>query len=87
MPTRNNYNTSHITIEELIKRIQLYNPNIKTSYISKKKNKPSSKDFASIQIKSQEMLEKFMHKRKSKHKEKIRQELQNEVRTTFRTNV
>jgi len=67
MPTENNYNRnniSHITIEELIKRTQLYNPNIKTSHISKKKNKPSLKVLASMQIKSQEMLEKFMRKRK-----------------------
>jgi len=79
MLTENNHNTSHITIEELMKRIQLYNPNIKSSHISKKKNKPSSKIFASIQIKSQEMLEKFMRKRKSKHKERTRQNLRNGV--------
>jgi len=74
MPTGNNYNTSHITIKELIKKIQLHKPNNKTSHISKRRNKPSSNVFASIQIKSQEMLEKFMRKRTSKHKEKIRQE-------------
>jgi len=32
-----------------------------------------------LQIKSQEMLEKFMRKHKSKHKEKTKQESQNEV--------
>jgi len=44
MPKKDNYNqnnTSHITIKELIKRIQLYRSNIKTFY--KKKNKPFSK--------------------------------------------
>jgi len=82
MPTGNNYNrnnTSHTTIEELIKRIQVYNPNIKTSYISKKKNKPSSRVLAFIQTKSQKILEKFMRKHKSNHEEKTRQELQNEI--------
>jgi len=70
MPKKDNYNqdnTSHITIKELIKRIQLYRPNIKTIY--KKKNKPSSKILASTQVQSQEIIEKFMCKRKSKRKE------------------
>jgi len=44
----NQNNTSHITIKELIKRIQLYRPNIRTFY--KKKNKPSFKILASTQI-------------------------------------
>jgi len=57
-----------ITIKELIKRMQLYRLNIKTFY--KKKNKPSSKTFASTQVQSQETIEKFMRKRKSKRKEK-----------------
>jgi len=47
--------------------MQLYRPNIKTFY--KKENKPSSKILASTQVQSQEMIEKFMRKRKSKHKE------------------
>jgi len=69
MPKKNNYdqnNTSHVTIEELIKRMQLYRPNIKTFY--KKKNKSSSKIFASTQVQSQEMIEKFMRKHKSRRK-------------------
>jgi len=68
MPKKDNYNqnnTSHITIKELIKRIQLYRPNIK---IYKKKNKPSSRILASTQVQSQEIIEKFMRKRKLKRK-------------------
>jgi len=70
MPKKDNYNqnnTSHITIKELIKRMQSYHPNIKT--FCKKKNKPSSKILASTQVQSQEIIEKFMRKRKSKRKE------------------
>jgi len=50
-------------IKSFLKRVQLH-PNIKIFY--KKKNKPSSKILASAQIQSQEMIEKFMRKRKSK---------------------
>jgi len=70
MPKKDNYNqnnTSYITIKELIKRMQSYRLNIKTFY--KKKNKPSSKILASTQVQSQEIIEKFMRKRKSKRKE------------------
>jgi len=79
MSKRDNYNqnnTSHVTIKELIERVQLYRPNIKTFY--KKKNKPSSKILASTQIQSQEMIEKFMRKRKSKRKE---EKLNNNVKS------
>jgi len=37
MPKKDNYNqnnTSHVTIKEFIKRMQLYRPNIKTFYIN-----------------------------------------------------
>jgi len=80
MSKKNNYNennTSHVTIKELIKRMQIYRPNIKTFY--KKKSKPSSKTLASTQAQSQEMIEKFMRKRKSKHKE---EKLNNNVKNT-----
>jgi len=46
--------------------MQSYRPNIKIFY----KNKPSSKIFASTHVQSQEIIEKFMRKRKSKRKEK-----------------
>jgi len=67
IPKKDNINqndTSHVTIKELIKRMQLYRPNIKTFY----KKEPSSRILASTQIQSQEMIERFMRKRKSKRK-------------------
>jgi len=51
MLKKDNYNQNnifHITIKELIKRMQLYRPNIRNFY--KKKNKPSSKILASTQV-------------------------------------
>jgi len=67
IPKKDNYNQNHI-IKDLIKKMQLYRLNIKTFY--KRKNKPSSKILASTQVQSQEIIEKFMRKRKSKRKEK-----------------
>ena len=43
-----------------------------------KGNKPSSKILASTQNQSQEMIDKFMRKRKSKYKKKTEQERRNE---------
>jgi len=53
-----------------MKKIQLRNANVKSSYNCEKKNNLSSKILASIQIQSQEIIEKFMRKCKSKQKEK-----------------
>jgi len=49
--------------------MQLYRPNPNRTFY-KRKNKPSSKILASTQVQSQEVIEKFMRKRKSKRKEK-----------------
>jgi len=60
MPKKENCNQNnifHVTIKELIERMQLYRPSIKIFY--KKKNKPSPKILASTQIQSQEIIEKF----------------------------
>jgi len=58
MPKKDNYNqnnTSHVTIKELIKRMQLYRPNIpSTKTFYKKRNKASSKILAYTQAQSQE---------------------------------
>jgi len=56
-----------LEIKNFIKKVQIHRPNIKI--FNKKKNKPSSKILAFTQIRSQEMIEKFMRKRKSKYKE------------------
>jgi len=77
----NQSNTSHVTIKELIKRMQLYRPNIKTFY--KKKNKPSSKILASTQAQSQEVIKKFMRKRKSKRKEESNDNTKNILHGCF----
>jgi len=84
IPKKDNYNqsnTSHVTIKELIRRMQLYLPNIKTFY--KKKNKPSFKILASTQAQSQEIIEKFMRKHKSKRK----REKSNDKQKIFCTDV
>ncbi|KYN29284.1 hypothetical protein ALC57_01287 [Trachymyrmex cornetzi] len=70
-------NSSHVTIDELIKRTQSYNPYLKVR--NSKANKPSSKILASTQAQSQEIIEKFMRKRKSKRKEKTEEELSNDI--------
>jgi len=70
MSKKDNYNQNNISpiiITELIKRMQLYRSNIKTFY--KKKNKRSSKILASMQVQSQEIIEKFTRKSKRKEKE------------------
>ena len=53
--------TSHVTIDELLERMQSYNPHMNVR--NSKKNKPSSKILASTQNQSQEMIDKFMRKR------------------------
>jgi len=68
--TGNNNEISHVTLEELTKGIQLRNSNNKSPYNCKKKNNPSSKILASTRIQSQEVIEKFMRKRKSKRETK-----------------
>ena len=52
-----------------MKKIQSYNPNVISSYNWKQKNNSSSKILASTQVQFQEIIEKFIHKRKSKQKE------------------
>ena len=75
-----NYNhqkdSSHITIDELLERMQSCKPHINVR--NSKENKPSSKILASTQNQSQEMIDKFMRKRKSKHKERTEQECRDE---------
>ncbi|KYN43243.1 hypothetical protein ALC56_02305 [Trachymyrmex septentrionalis] len=68
--TDDNNEISHVTLEELIKGIQLRNSNIKSPYNCKKKNNPSSKILASTRVQSQEIIEKFIRKRKSKREKR-----------------
>ncbi|KYN09077.1 hypothetical protein ALC57_18815, partial [Trachymyrmex cornetzi] len=62
----NNNQTSHVIKEEITKSVQLCKSNVKSFDNCEKKNEPSSKIPASTQVRSQEVIEKFMHKRKSK---------------------
>lgn len=79
-------NTSPVTFEELIRRVKLYNPNMKKIL---RKNKPSSKILAFSHAQSQEMLERSMRKRKSKRKEEKKPTPFNDIilQITFHMNV
>ncbi|KMQ85713.1 hypothetical protein RF55_15566, partial [Lasius niger] len=73
----NKQNTSHITMEDLLKEAQKYNLNIENLNIKNSRSIPSSKISTSSLNKSQEIIDKFLRKRKSKNKEKQRIDVAN----------
>ena len=83
-----NYNhqkdSSHITIDELLERMQSCKPHINVR--NSKENKPSSKILASTQNQSQEMIDKFMRKRSQNIRKELNENVEMNLRKIFHAN-